>query len=77
MKGLVTLVPAPGATIRDPRTGRMISGPMTVKLDSFWHRRLQDGSMTLAPEASFSRGKSPAPAKPRGRGFTPDLVPEV
>ena len=38
--------PAPGRKVRDPATGRELTGPLEVPdTDGFWLRRLRDGDV--------------------------------
>ena len=51
---MIRLVPKDGARVRDPKS-KMIVGPEGVeiqKLDTFWFRRVQEGSMVEVAEAA-------------------------
>ena len=90
MKGLLNLVPAHGASIRDPRNGRFVSGPVEVPDNSFWRRRLRDGSMLVQPPSVPESPVAPAPVQEQRGSYrrkpapvaepvvdvTPELLPE-
>lgn len=52
------IYPVEGRLVRDPVTGREITGPTEVlENDSFWVRRLEDGDVTIvAPKSKASDG---------------------
>ena len=44
----MTIHPVPGRLVRDPATGREITGPTTVgDNDAFWLRRIADGDVSI------------------------------
>jgi hypothetical protein len=44
----MNIKPKPGRLVRDPQTGRDVTGPLTVADgDPFWLRRLADGDVEL------------------------------
>jgi hypothetical protein len=49
-----TIYPAPGRLVRDPATGREVTGATAVPAnDSFWLRRIADGDVgTEAPKTA-------------------------
>lgn len=50
---MIHLIPKNGARVRNPKT-KLVVGPEGVsmpKLDTFWFKRVQDGSMQEAPQA--------------------------
>lgn len=59
---MIRLVPQNGARVRDPKS-KLIVGPEGVeiqKINTFWFRRIQDGSMVEAvekPAAKISKIK--------------------
>lgn len=50
---MIHLVPAPGVQIRNPQTKLIVGaeGIQLPKLDTFWFKRLQEGSMVEVTEA--------------------------
>lgn len=54
------LYPVPGRLVRDPITGREVTGPTSVsETDPFWLRRLADGDVTQdAPKPEPSKGST-------------------
>lgn len=55
---MMKIYPVEGRLVRDPVTGREITGPTEVlENDSFWVRRLEDGDVTIvAPKSKASDG---------------------
>ncbi|WP_409705614.1 DUF2635 domain-containing protein [Limnobacter sp.] len=55
---MMKIYPVEGRLVRDPVTGRDVTGPTEVpEDDSFWIRRLADGDVTdVAPKTKASDG---------------------
>lgn len=55
---MMKIYPVEGRLVRDPVTGREVTGPTEVlEDDSFWIRRLEDGDVTtVAPKSKVSDG---------------------
>lgn len=53
---MIRLVPKNGARVRDPKSKMIVGseGIELAKLDTFWFKRVQDGSMCEAPQAKIS-----------------------
>lgn len=55
----VILVPKQGLTIPDPFTGRKLPEAGQRKaMNSYWQRRIDEGSVTVKEEEKVSRGKN-------------------
>ena len=51
---MIHLIPKDGSKVRDPASGKPLdaNGIKMEKLNSFWHKRLSDGSVMVAPVAA-------------------------
>jgi len=69
------LLPKPGATVIDPSSrGRVPpEGIEVAKLDTYWARRMADGSVSIAPEPAAPRPeRDPQPAPERRTVSAPE-----
>lgn len=56
------LKPAPGRTVRDPKTLRFLPEEgRDVPLDQFWRRRLRDGDVVQAEAPAATHAPAPPP----------------
>lgn len=44
---VVTIRPAPGRVVADPKTGRRLSAETLIRIDQFWLRRITDGDVEV------------------------------
>lgn len=63
----LTLKPAPGLVVRDPTTRQPLAAEGEAKvLDTYWHRRLEEGDVTFVdePASAAKRRVATTPATP-------------
>ena len=63
MTDRVTLIPADGLKVAKPQGGHLDAKGEAVTLDSYWRRRIADGSVTRADAVKPAPAPAPAGAK--------------
>lgn len=69
MTQTIQIKPAPGLTVRDPKTARPLATEGENKpRTTYWQRRLRDGDVVLVEDAPPKQRRAEHHAKPQAEG---------